>query len=369
MWSPPTIPACSCVPRACACCTASASALRMRWQQFDSFLAGQRAHARTGIRPGALLPGVRQRRRGPSSRSPGRSDRRHRPAATGAGLRLVPGSAERGAAARTRGAPPKAAWRTPPADDSIPAVRSRALWPRWLCSIMCREFPSTSWSAWCATGGTARSSPALKRGRERGAARRCLRPVGAAARASATTPIWTCAKSPASFFKDFPIEHLMSYYPAAFRGAGKRLPHRRRAQLGEPDLRLAALSRAADLAMVAYDTNAPETQLLQGWLMHDQVHAARHVRRALRVPVGQSLSARPQLLSRCRWSITTPISAACSCAPSWEDSAWWFGYFDGVDAECSATASVTRAQSQADRKPVSFGERVVCFGPTLCGSR
>jgi len=37
-----------------------------------------------------------------------------------------------------------------------------------------------------------------------------------------------------------------------------------------PDLRLAALSRASELAMVAYDANAAENQLLQGWLMHDQ---------------------------------------------------------------------------------------------------
>ena len=39
---------------------------------------------------------------------------------------------------------------------------------------------------------------------------------------------------------------------------------------GEPDLQLAALSRAAELAMVAYDANAPDTQVLQGWLMHDK---------------------------------------------------------------------------------------------------
>ena len=39
---------------------------------------------------------------------------------------------------------------------------------------------------------------------------------------------------------------------------------------GEPDLRLAALSRAAELAMVAYDVNSAESQVLQGWLMHDK---------------------------------------------------------------------------------------------------
>ncbi len=32
------------------------------------------------------------------------------------------------------------------------------------------------------------------------------------------------------FFKDYPIEHLLSYYPAALSGAGERLLHRRGAR-------------------------------------------------------------------------------------------------------------------------------------------
>src|SRR5438046_1478985 len=38
---------------------------------------------------------------------------------------------------------------------------------------------------------------------------------------------------------------------------------------GEPDVRRAIMSRAAELAMVPFDTNAPSSQILQGWLMHD----------------------------------------------------------------------------------------------------
>src|SRR5579871_3150488 len=77
-------------------------------------------------------------------------------------------------------------------------------------------------------------------------------------------------ESVGAFFKDFPIEHLLSYYPAPYQAAendyfigAERTPR-------EPDLKLAALSRAAELAMVAYDPNAPDTQVLQGWLMHDK---------------------------------------------------------------------------------------------------
>ena len=37
-----------------------------------------------------------------------------------------------------------------------------------------------------------------------------------------------------------------------------------------PTWRMRLMSRAAGLAMVAYDTNALESQLLQGWLMRDR---------------------------------------------------------------------------------------------------
>ena len=39
---------------------------------------------------------------------------------------------------------------------------------------------------------------------------------------------------------------------------------------GEPDLKRAALTRAAELSLVAYDSNTLEYQYLQGWLMHDR---------------------------------------------------------------------------------------------------
>ena len=61
----------------------------------------------------------------------------------------------------------------------------------------------------------------------------------------------------------------MSYYPATFPApeGEYRIPATKGG--GEPDVRRATMSRAAELAMVPYDTNAPESQILQGWLMHD----------------------------------------------------------------------------------------------------
>ena len=71
------------------------------------------------------------------------------------------------------------------------------------------------------------------------------------------------------FFKDFPIEHLLSHYPATYEAAENEYRIGVTKKAGEPDLQAAALSRAAELAMVAFDVNAAESQVLQGWLMHD----------------------------------------------------------------------------------------------------
>ncbi|MEO8026635.1 MAG: hypothetical protein ABI823_09175 [Bryobacteraceae bacterium] len=69
-------------------------------------------------------------------------------------------------------------------------------------------------------------------------------------------------------FRELPTYFVVSDYPAIFPGGENdfRIPAAKDAQ---PDLTRAAHSRAAGLSMVAYDTNALESQFLQGWLMQD----------------------------------------------------------------------------------------------------
>ena len=55
------------------------------------------------------------------------------------------------------------------------------------------------------------------------------------------------------------------------------------------------MTRAAELSLVAYDNNSTETQFVQGWLMHDRFVAARTARRAVRISVGESIPAGPEL--------------------------------------------------------------------------
>jgi hypothetical protein len=63
----------------------------------------------------------------------------------------------------------------------------------------------------------------------------------------------------AKYFKELPAYHILSYYPATFPAPENeyRIPFYE--GNGEPDLRVAALSRVTDLSMVAFDTNAQET--------------------------------------------------------------------------------------------------------------
>ncbi len=101
-----------------------------------------------------------------------------------------------------------------------------------------------------------------------------------------------------TYFHSLPIDHLCGHYPAPFQAPENdfRIPvfvHE-----GEPDLTQAAMSRAAEMSMVAYDDNALESQFLQGWLMQDRFHDARSAGRGLRIPMGESVSAGAELFSR-----------------------------------------------------------------------
>ncbi len=162
------------------------------------------------------------------------------------------------------------------------------------------------------------------------------------------------------FFKDYPIEHLLSYYPATYPApendyyiGAERTP-------GEPDLRLASLSRAAELAIVAYDANAPETQVLQGWLLRDKYL----MRGAFGTPY-EFLWANPYQPGLSYYHVPlifyAPEFGRLFIRSSWEDSAGWFGHFDGV-MQSFHDGSVTAISPQRPPMQMDLTEAVVCFG-------
>ena len=131
----------------------------------------------------------------------------------------------------------------------------------------------------------------------------------------------------AGYFKDLPACMMLSHYPAPYPAPENlyRIP----AYSGSagPDLSAAALSRAAGLALVAYDTNALGNQYLQGWLIQDQYL----LRSAFGAPY-EFLWANPYQPGLSYYHVPLvfhdPRGGRLFARSSWEDDAVWFGLFD-----------------------------------------
>jgi hypothetical protein len=164
-----------------------------------------------------------------------------------------------------------------------------------------------------------------------------------------------------AFFKDFPIEHLLSHYPATYEGAENQFRIGASKTVGEPDLRLAALSRAAELAMVALDINAPESQVLQGWLMHDHFI----LKGTFGAPY-EFLWANPYQPGLSYYHVPlihhNEAFGTLFVRSSWDEAAGWFGYWDGVTQRF--TQGRVQAVTAPPETPVSLEEAVICFGQT-----
>lgn len=164
------------------------------------------------------------------------------------------------------------------------------------------------------------------------------------------------------FFRDFPTEHLVSYYPAPLEAPENAYHIGAARRTGEPDLRAAALSRVAELAMVAYDSNAATTQLLQGWLMHDRYI----LRGAFGVPYeflwanpyqpGLSYDHAPLVWHNAGFGRLFVRS-------DWEDTADWFGCFDGV-MQVFRSGRVTALDAAHPPEPLQLHSAAVGFGQT-----
>jgi hypothetical protein len=128
------------------------------------------------------------------------------------------------------------------------------------------------------------------------------------------------------FFKRLSACELLSYYPAPYPGAENeyRIPA---VKGGEPDLRIAALARAADLAMVAYDGNALASQFMQSWLIHD-----RFIMRSAFAAPYEFLWANPYLpgvgYDKAPLWAHDEAMGHLFIRSTWDDDAFWAGYLD-----------------------------------------
>lgn len=162
------------------------------------------------------------------------------------------------------------------------------------------------------------------------------------------------------FFKNFSLEHLVSYYPAPFEAPENGYYIGAARRTGEPDLRAAALSRAAELSMVAYDPNGADTQLLQGWLMHDRYI----LRGAFGIPY-EFLWANPYQPGL-SYDHAPPVwhnadFGRLFVRSDWDDTAEWFGYFDNVMQDFRE-GKVTAIDPAKDHPTLLLHDAAICFG-------
>lgn len=155
------------------------------------------------------------------------------------------------------------------------------------------------------------------------------------------------------YFRDFATSRILSYYPATFPAPENdfHIP------FGPVDLKIAALTRIAELSLVAFDNNATDHQFVQGWLMHDHFV----LKGAFGAPY-EFLWANPYQpgLSYDHLPLTfyDPVGGRLFMRSSWEEDATWLGYVDGK-------AQVFREGSpqpvQLD-KPLTIGKAMILTG-------
>jgi hypothetical protein len=244
-------------------------------------------------------------------------------------------------------------------DDSVAAVRSRVLAAVALFDEV-PQAPQRELERVVRTWWDGKMAPALENGRSV-VARDDAYPLFELLHAMRDSTTLDLREGCPGFFKDFPIEHLVSHYPAVYEAPENQYRIGPPLKPDQPDLRLAALSRAAELAMVAYDANAAASQLLQGWLMHDQFI----LRGTFGAPY-EFLWANPYQPGLSYYLVPLVYHNAdfgkLFVRSSWEDDARWFGYFDG-GAEMFADGRLTMVDPRSVVAPIPLGEAVVALGP------
>jgi hypothetical protein len=162
------------------------------------------------------------------------------------------------------------------------------------------------------------------------------------------------------YFKTLPIDHLVGHYPSPFEAAENEYRIPVYVREGEPNLTDAVFSRAAELAMVAYDSNAAESQYLQGWLMQD-----RFLMRGALGALYEFLWANPYQPGLSYFQMPLVFHDAVSghvfARSSWDEDATWIGFFDG-HLQLFRKGQVETLRSGAAFSAIHIGDAVLMNG-------
>jgi len=163
------------------------------------------------------------------------------------------------------------------------------------------------------------------------------------------------------WFRQYPLLHLLAHYPAPWPAAENefRIPADETIAKTGPDVRKASLSRAAELAMVAYDANAASSQLLQGWVTND-----RFLMRGTYGIAYELLWANPYQPGLSYYHVPLAlhdeIGGQLFVRSSWEDDASWIGFFGG-QLQLFKDGGVAQVDPATAREPLDIEAAIVVF--------
>jgi hypothetical protein len=162
------------------------------------------------------------------------------------------------------------------------------------------------------------------------------------------------------YFATLPTDHLVGHYPSPFQAPENEYRVPIYVRDGEPDLKDAVFSRAAELAMVAFDNNAAESQYLQGWLMQD-----RFLMRGALGALYEFLWANPYQPGLSYFQMPLVFHDAASghvfARSSWDEDATWIGFFDG-NLQLFRGGKIETLRKGASIPPIHIGDAVMMSG-------
>lgn len=163
----------------------------------------------------------------------------------------------------------------------------------------------------------------------------------------------------AQWFEELPPLLILSYYPQPWPAPENEYRIPVYWTPGDPDLREAVFARAAELALVAYDTNARAHQFLQGWLMNDRFL----MRAEFGIPY-EFLWANPYQpgLSFTYMPDVFHGRGQLLVRSGWEEDAAWFGYMDGR-AQLFVGGKRILVRPEAQPRPIEMGPVRILFAP------
>ncbi|MBI5085279.1 MAG: hypothetical protein HZB13_11860 [Acidobacteria bacterium] len=161
----------------------------------------------------------------------------------------------------------------------------------------------------------------------------------------------------AKWFEEAAPLQMLSYYPQPWPAAENEYRIPAYVGRGDPDLREAVYSRAAELALVALDANAVPHQFLQGWLMQDRFlmrssfGITYEFLWANPYQPGLSFSYMPDLFHG---------RGQLLARSGWDEDASWFGYWAG-QAQAFIKGQRVAVKMDARPAPVTLGPVKIFF--------